>query len=240
MLLSGFLILGRFTELIFEPRTTFAKLRVLLAEDSRALPVLAIFGSSYFALMIIRSAQDLVFDRYCLPLIACVAVPFLRSFKPRACGLATLAIAWSLLAVYSAYGLASTQDVLALAAARRAAVDRLESSGADSTEIAGGFEYNFYTQLEQAGHINRYGIRNPANAYNPNQGYTPALKCRYRLEWQPYVDTMPSRFGTINYFSWLPPFHRRIFIDQFKHPWWLAPHPSNKTPLPRSYEVLYD
>ena len=121
-----------------------------------------------------------------------------------------------------------------------AAVDRLESSGIPSTEIAAGFEYDFYTQLEQAGHVNRYGIRNPPNSFNPAKGYTPALKCRYRIEWNPAADTMPSPFGTIDYISWLPPFHRRIYIDQFRHPWWLQPHPSNKSPLPLSYEVFYD
>lgn len=240
VLLSSYLLLGRIIEFLCEPRTSFARLRHFFAQDSRALPVLAIFGSVYFILMIIRSAQDLVFDRYCLPLIPCVAIPFLRTFKPRAAGFASATAAWSLLAIYIVYGLAATQDNLALAAARRAAVDRLESTGVPSTEIAAGFEYDFYTQLERTGRVNRYGIRNPPNSFDPSKGYTPALKCRYRIEWAPDADTMQSRFGTVDYISWLPPFHRRIFIDQFRHPWWLLPHPSNKSPLPLSYEVFYD
>jgi hypothetical protein len=233
VLLSSFLIADRIVEFLFEPRASLTRLREFFTQDSRTVPVLAIFGSVYLLLMIIRSAQDLVFDRYCLPIVPCLVIPLLRHFKPRV-------LAWSVLAIYIAYGLASTQDNLALAAARRAAVDRLESAGVPSTEIAAGFEYDFYTQLEQAGHVNRYGILNPPNAFNETQGNTPAVKPRYRVEYGPDADTLPSPFGSIDYTSWLPPFHRRIFIDQFKHPWWLDPHRSNKSPLPFSYEAFYD
>ncbi|MGD0461775.1 MAG: phospholipid carrier-dependent glycosyltransferase [Tepidisphaeraceae bacterium] len=234
VLASCYFLLARIIEFAFEPGACLARMRGFFAQPSPALPILAIFGSVYFALMFLRSGQeDIVFDRYCLPLIPCLAIPLLRLYKPRA-------IAWSLLAIYIAYGLASTQDNLALAAARRAAVNRLEAAGVPSTEIAAGFEYDFYTQLEQAGHVNRYGIRNPPNAFNEFQGYTPALKCRYRVEYAPDADTLPSPFGSIDYASWLPPFHRRVFIDQFKHPWWLDPNRKSKTPDPMSYESFYD
>jgi hypothetical protein len=233
ILLGSYLLVSRIVEFILEPRPSLAKLREFLCQGTHCLPILAIFGMVYFLLMIIRSAQDLVFDRYCLPLIPCLAIPLIRNFRPRTA-------AWALLIVYAIYALASTQDNLALAAARRAAIDRLEAAGVPSTEIAAGFEYDFYTQLEQAGHINRYGIRNPPNSFDPSVGNTPALICRYRLEWAPYADTSESRFGTIDFISWLPPFHRRIFIDEFRHPWWLKPDHPGRTPLPFSYEAFYD
>jgi hypothetical protein len=234
VLMTSYFLLARAIEFALEPRTSPAKLRdFFFARPSPVLPIFAIFGSVYFIVMILRSGQDLVFDRYCLPLIPCVAIPLLCSYKPRA-------IAWSLLVIFSAYGVASTQDNLALAGARRAAVDRLEARGVPSTEIAAGFEYDFYTQLEHAGHVNRYGIKNPRNSFNEFQGYTPALSCRYRIEYVPDADTMPSSFGSIEYTSWLPPFHRRIFIDEFKHPWWLDSHRSGKLPDPLNYESFYD
>jgi Dolichyl-phosphate-mannose-protein mannosyltransferase len=233
VLASCYLLLARIIEFALEPRPSLARVRSFFTQSPPVFSILAIFGSVYFALMILRSGQDLVFDRYCLPLIPCVAIPLLRFFKPRA-------IAWSLLAIYIAYGLASTQDNLALAAARREAVNRLEAAGVPSTEIAAGFEYDFYTQLEQAGHVNRYGIRNPPNSFNEFEGYTPALKARYRVEYGPDADTSPSRFGSIDYTSWLPPFRRRIFIDRFTNPWWLEPHRKSKSPDPLSYESFYD
>ncbi len=233
VLASCYLLLARFIEFACEPRISMTRLRNFYAEGPPVFPMLAIFGLVYFALMILRSGQDLVFDRYCLPLIVCLAIPLLRFYKPRA-------IAWSLLAIYIAYGLASTQDNLALARDRRAAVDRLEAAGVPSTEIAAGFEYDFYTQLEQAGHINRYGIRNPPHAFNEFQGYAPTLKPRYRVEFGPDADTAVSRFGTVDYISWLPPFRRRVYIDQFRHPWWLDMKPTEKRITPLEYESYYD
>ncbi len=136
VLASCYLMLARIVEFMFEPRHSFTRARGFFTQPAAALPILAIFGSAYFLLMILRSGQDLVFDRYCLPLVPCVAIPLLRYFRPRA-------IAWSLLVGYVAYGLASTQDNLALAGARRATIDRLEAAGVPSTEIAAGFEYDF-------------------------------------------------------------------------------------------------
>jgi hypothetical protein len=233
VLASCYLLVARIVEFGCEPRGWFARARGFFSQPSATVPILAIFGVAYFLLMIVRSGQDLVFDRYCLPLVPCVAIPLLRHFKPRA-------IAWCLLGIYCAYGVATTQDNLALAGARRAAVDRLEAAGVPSTEIAVGFEYDFYTQLEQAGHVNRYGIQNPANSFNEFEGYVPALKCRYRVEYGVDGDTSPSGFGSIDYTSWLPPFRRRIYIDQFRHPWWLDPNRTNTSPKPREYEVYYD
>ncbi|MGA2439430.1 MAG: hypothetical protein ABSH08_00600 [Tepidisphaeraceae bacterium] len=230
VLTTCYLLVTRCVECALQPRATLSNLRRFCSTpDSR--PILAIFAIVYFPLMAVRSAQDLMYDRYCLPLIPCLAIPLLRGRR--------LAIGWPLLALYIAYALASTHDNLALAAARRAAIDRLESHGVPRIQIAAGFEYDFYTQLQEMGHVNRYGITNPPHAFNELQGYTPALKCLYRLEWCRAADTMPSPFGTVDYIAWLPPFHRIIYIDQFKNPWWLSPiRPRNITD-PRSYETEY-
>jgi Dolichyl-phosphate-mannose-protein mannosyltransferase len=233
ILMCCYFLLARGVEAVLEPRLSLASLREFFTRKPPIFSILAIFGSVYFFLMIVRSAQDVVFDRYLLPLIPCVAIGLLCACRPRA-------VAWTLLAIYIVYGLATTQDNLALAAARRAAVNRLEAAGVPSTQIAAGFEYDFYTQLQQEGHINRYGILNPPHAFDPSRGYVPALKCRYRIEWAPHVDTKHTQFGVIDYISWLPPFHRRIFIDEFRHPWWLNPHRNSKTPPPPSYEDFYD
>jgi 4-amino-4-deoxy-L-arabinose transferase-like glycosyltransferase len=233
VLASCYLMLARGVEFLFEANRLPARARGFFTQPTAVMPILAIFGSAYFLLMILRSGQDLVFDRYCLPLVPCVAIPLLRHFKPRAIG-------WTLLVICCAYGLTSTQDNLALAGARRAAVDRLEAAGVPSTEIAAGFEYDFYTQLEQAGHVNRYGIRNPLNSFNEYEGYAPALKPRYRIEYGRDADTASSRFGSVDYTSWLPPFRRRVYIDEFKHPWWLDVKPTDKKITPLEYESYYD
>ncbi len=77
--------------------------------------------------------------------------------------------------------------------------------------------------------------------FNEYEGYAPGgRKPRYRLEYGPDADTAPSRFGSIDYTSWLPPFRRRVYIDQFKHPWWLDVKPTDKGITPLEYESYYD
>ena len=122
----------------------------------------------------------------------------------------------------------------------RAAVDRLETHGVPRTRIAAGFEYDFYTQLEESGRVNRYGMTNPTRPFNDFEGYTPAIKSKYRLEYPRAVDTEPSPYGAIDYISWLPPFHRRVFIDQFKFPWWLNPNKPAGSIVPLNFETDYE
>jgi hypothetical protein len=231
VLATCYLLVARCVEFALAPRVSLSKLRHFFSTPETR-PVLAIFAIAYFALMIVRSAEDQVFDRYCLPLIPCLAIPLQRGRR--------LAIGWPLLAIYVAYAVASTHDNLALAAARHAAVERLESHGVPRTRIAAGFEYDFYTQLEEMGHVNRYGITNPPHAFNELQGYTPALKCLYRLEYPRSAETLPSPFGAVDYIAWLPPFHRTVYIDQFKNAWWLNPVRPNNVPDPPNYERDYE
>ena len=231
VLATCYLLVARCVEYALAPRSSLSKLgQFFSTPESR--PILAIFALAYFALMIVRSAEDQVFDRYCLPLIPCLAIPLQRGRR--------LALGWPLLAIFIAYALASTHDNLALGAARRAAIERLESHRIPRTQIAAGFEYDFYTQLEEMGHINRYGIVNPPHAFNDSQGYTPALKCLYRLEYPRAPEMIPSPLGAVDFIAWIPPFRRTVFIDQFKDPWWLNPVRPNNLPDPPNYERDYE
>jgi hypothetical protein len=223
-----FLVLARAIVLAINFRATLRRMAAAM-DNGRAPALVTIFALAYFALMVIRSCQDLMFDRYCLPLIPCLAILALRR---RAVG----AGGWLLLGIYAAYALASTQDVLALAEARRAAIDRLRSSGVPATQIAGGFEYDFFTQLDTSGVINRFDVRHPTMPYASLGGYTPAIKPRYRLEYPRMAGMKPSRFGEVEYRSWIWPFRRVLLIDEFVDPWWLDPVRSANRGVPFSFE----
>jgi hypothetical protein len=125
-------------------------------------------------------------------------------------------LACGALAIFACYALASTQDVLAMARARAAAVSRLEAAGVPATAITAGFEYDYWTQLTTAGWINRPEIANPSHRFDPNLGPCPAIRPVYRLETQPDGDTEPTGFGAVDYTSWLPPFRRQVRIDRFR------------------------
>ncbi len=196
---------------------------------------LVLFAAGYLALLAYRAPRGFIYDRYALPLIPCAAIPLL--LKSQRSSLPPTIIAWTMLALWSIYSIAATQDVHALQQARRTAMDRLLSAGNPDTSIADGSEFDNWTQLLHQGYVNIPGINSPPGTYDPALGICPALRPLYRVEFRPAPDTTPSEFGTIDYISWLPPFHRRIFIDRFRDPYWLDP--DNKTPPPKDFEDFH-
>jgi hypothetical protein len=238
VLMCCYLLIARSVESALQPRAFMTRLiQFFSSTDPR--PMLTIFGIAYFALMVARNSLNFVFDRYCLPMVPCLAIPILAVAPLRAVAKPVVILTWTLFGVYALYACASTQDNLALAAARRTAINRLEAAGVPRTEIAGGLDYDFYTQLQERGHIPRAGIKNPPNAFVPSEGYLPVMNCRYRLEYPTYSNTEPSRFGEVDYISWLPPFRRKVLIDQFTSPWWLDPHRAGTVGAPKDFEIVY-
>lgn len=211
-------------------------------DGGAALPVLVLFAVGYLVLLLPRAPFGLEFDRYILPLMPIAVIFFLSRYQsmPRT----RTARRWIgpaaclLLALYALFGIALTQDVLALGRARANAVILLADQGVRPTAIAAGIERDAWTQASIEGYVNRFEIRNPPGAFHAELGPFPVLKCEYRLEFQRQPDTIPSKFGSIDYISWLPPFHRRIYIDQFRNPWWLHRRPG-MPPDPKQYETFY-
>ncbi len=193
--------------------------------------MIAIFTAAYLFALIPRISESLIFDRYLIELFPLLAIALLRRFPSP--GAAPIL----LLCIYAAFALASTQDVLALGRARFAAAQRLQAAGVPRTAFVDGFEFNFWTQLQAQGYINRAAVANTTHPYNQFIGMKPAILPRYRIEHNPRSgETQPSPFGSIHYISWLPPFHRRIDIDEFRNPWWLDPNRKTTEPIPRYWE----
>src|SRR5208283_5108212 len=183
------------------------------------LVAMSLLSVSYFILMVIRSAEFDIFDRYLLPIMPWAATVLLLWFKkdnPDAEPMSRRAmpVAWALLAVLAFYAIASTQDLWALAGARVVATRKLESAGVPRTAIDAGFEYNAWTELQISGRLNSRWVLNPPGAYRPGLGQTPSVVPAYRLEYAPTAETKPSEFGSVPYFSVLPPFHKQVSIDR--------------------------
>jgi hypothetical protein len=206
-----------------------------------AAPALLLFATAYVVLLIPRADWHWLNDRYALPLIPIGAIFLLLETPTRPltrCAL-SMAASWILLGVFAVYALATTQDLLALARARGDAVQRLSDAGVLPTEIAAGFEYDCWVQLLSTGFINDYRL--PVALFKPDVGMTPSLRPLYRVEFEPQRDTIRSSFGVVDYFSAIPPFHRRLFIDQFANPWWTDPARLRTAghPPPLSFESYY-
>jgi hypothetical protein len=183
------------------------------------MAAMSVVSVAYFALLVVRSADFDIFDRYLLPMVPWVATVLLLWFEkdnPRGERMLRRAMpfAWALLAILAFYGVASTQDLWALAEARVEATRKLETAGIARTSIDGGMEYNAWTELMTTGRINSHWVVNPPGSYNPNESETPSVVPAYRLEYDLTPETAPTEFCSVPYFSILPPFHKQVRIDR--------------------------
>jgi len=214
---------------------------MLFPRQSQAvIPAMLLFSAAYFALLMPRCATDMVYDRYLLPIMPCVLFPILSGYQRRGENRIPLAVKL-LFGVYTLYAIAITQDITAMGRARCTAVNRLlndHQANIQPTQIDGGFEYNYLTQLETIGYINDGRIRLPRNAFKDGLGPTYAIQPLYRLELTPAADTTPTPFGYVSYFSYLYPLHRRIYIDAYTDPWWLNPRKAATRPADRYHHFI--
>ncbi len=187
-----------------------------------ALAAMSLVGTVYLVLLALRSAHTDIFDRYLLPILPLAATVFLLSVnseKPGAlAGRRAMPVALALLVALGSYAILSTQDLWALARARVTATRRLEAAGVPRTAIDAGVEYNAWTELQISGRVNSRWVTNPPDAYRPGLSQTPSVVPKYRLEYAPTAGTIPSEFGSVAYFSLLPPFHKQVSIDRVLRP----------------------
>jgi hypothetical protein len=101
----------------------------------------------------------------------------------------------------------------------------------------GGFEFDNQTILETTGYVNDPRLKNPHGSFNPDLGATYVVRPLYRLEFAPVADTKETRFGSVEYFSLLYPFHRRVYVDEYADPWWLNPRKAATRPIKKNYYV---
>ena len=149
-------------------------------------------------------------------------------------------IAWVALLLASYYGVSLTHDYFALLASQKFQATILEQRGVSRTEIMGGFEYDFWTQITVAGHINDPRIINPPGTYYPAAHppfatkyplwqYTPVISPRYVITMQRVSilgnDALPPR----PFVCWLPPFRREVFVQAVITP---LQSPTGRTSMP--------
>jgi hypothetical protein len=188
-----------------------------------ALVATSLVSIVYSLLAVLRGVEVSIFDRYFLPLLPWAAVLMILECGKDERGRSVLArsmpYAWALLAVAGGYAILSTQDLWSLARARVTAVRRLEAAGVPRTAIDAGFEYNAWTQLLITGYINERRMKNPPGAYRPQFGQTPEVVPIYTLEYLPTPpDSEATQYGSVPYFSFLPPFHKQVSIDRVPIP----------------------
>ncbi|MBV9441433.1 MAG: hypothetical protein JO217_01940, partial [Acidobacteriaceae bacterium] len=122
-------------------------------------------------------AAALIFDRYLLAAQAVAIILLLGYYQdfvtPQINPLGSRSVigriplvSWLVLFLFTCYSVAGIHDWFALDRARLDAAQEVRRSGVPRVAIAGGFEYDAWTQLEVGGYINNEGIKNPPDAYH--------------------------------------------------------------------------
>ena len=207
------------------------RLRKGLGEQLRAsvaAPALllgGVFGATMVPGLMVHSFHEPPFDRYLIPLLPLLAIPLLwiqqTQFHARP-GLWH----WVLLATFAGYGVAGTHDCFAASRALVSAARNLEARGIPRTQIRANWEYDGWTQLEAAGHVNFPQIDHPAGTYRKltcdaprgvNPWFfatTPEIRARYFVVPARSPDLEEGAVPPVEYRTWLPAGRREVLTQR--------------------------
>ena len=182
------------------------------------------FAAAYIILLIPRGLYVFIYDRYLLGLLPLAILGILRLMRQSELRLPD--ISYAALALFGTYSVLATHDLFALNRARIAAVQEVRASGIPADMVQAGFEFDGWTELDLAGHINDKRIETPPGAYVNDtrylqrplpcrlgfDEYTPALNRAYLVVLADAACGVQSAFDSVEYRAWLPPYRRSVYI----------------------------
>jgi hypothetical protein len=120
---------------------------------------------AYFSLLLPRATGNLR-DRYLLEPSLVAALFLIRIYQDY---LRRQLPNWTiaLVALTALFSIAGTHDLFSLYRARVVIADELTQAGISANTVDGAFEYNDWTELQTAGHINDVRLKNPPNSFVP-------------------------------------------------------------------------
>jgi hypothetical protein len=186
-----------------------------------SLLVLAVpFSAIYLLSMTSRAGINMVFDRYLLPLLFLSLLFIVRFYQERVSrqlpGYTVV-----MLAIAASFSVAETHDAFAMLRARLAAAQELQARGVPNTEIDGGWQFNFWTQLTTFGFLKpqEEGVAlplaptDPALACEPIfAASTPGLHPEYALSYDPNGCGGQIGVPAVRYREWLGPREVSIYV----------------------------
>jgi hypothetical protein len=179
-------------------------------------------------LLVPRGSSQLLYDRYWIPMLPVLFVVLLRAYQ-RQIATRLPAICVFSLAAFCIFAIGRTHDFFAEDRAIVAAAQQVLDTGVPATAIQGGFDYDGWTQVNApGGHIADESFRPvfvdiPIECTSLFAYFTPSIQPRFFLTQTPLPCFEPAGFADVHYATWLPPFHRTIYVGQLRSPY-------NKTP----------
>ncbi|HLI75781.1 MAG TPA: hypothetical protein VKV02_02455, partial [Acidobacteriaceae bacterium] len=192
--------------------------------------VLGPFCLAYFTLLLPRALFVPIFDRYLLLPLPLLILLLLRWFgSGRQAQIPGYSFA--VLAFVAFYSIATTHDYFATHRASLAAADELRRAGVPRSAIDNGWEYNRYTQLLTDGYVRVEGVRMPDGTslpypqpipvgpcYPESIEQIPALHPQYAIAYPSSACARVPEFQPVGYRTYLPPFHRTLYIVRTAKP----------------------
>jgi len=196
--------------------------------------ILGPFSAAYIAVLaLIELRYGGLFDRYLLPLLPILLLLLTRYYQQRV--KANLSL-WCvpLIVIFGAFGVAATHDEFALYRGYVTAIDKIQSVGEPANAIFGPWEFEAWTEVENAGYLNSSWIRVPKGAYVPQPKrsllvncdtltpretwslrfleLTPAIKPVYAIFSHPGECGGQVAFPPVTYRTWIGPHVNSIYI----------------------------
>jgi hypothetical protein len=180
------------------------------------------FAAAYFALLLPRATESVAFDRYVMPLVIVFIIVLLRYAQQRLTH-PTYWLSAITLSLFTLYAVAGTHDRFALERARIQAAQEVTDSGVPRTSLEGGFEYDGWTQITTEGYVDDPRLlhgyhafqRGPAlPCHDAFYSLVPAVQPKYQLAFKPQGCFSVSQFPPVSFHTWMPPFHRQIYIQK--------------------------
>jgi Dolichyl-phosphate-mannose-protein mannosyltransferase len=185
------------------------------------------FVAVYLTMLVPRSLWNGVLDRYLLGVLPFVILAFLKLYEKRFSSRLPVA-SYIVLAAMTGFTIAATHDWFSLDRARLEAAETLERAGVPRTAMQVGLEFDGWTQLDHSPTIVDAWIRVPAGVYKvkplPNLrgdcilwdwNQAPVVDPKYFVVISPMSCFARSSFAPVGYTTWLPPFHREVYIEQY-------------------------
>jgi hypothetical protein len=187
------------------------------------------FSVASVLLLMPRGAVYYIADKYLISLVPLATIVLLRCYQAGGARLPRISLAVG--AMYAMYALGATFTRYADERALDRATAEVMRAGVSRTAISAGVPSDGWAQLELGRALNNPLLRVPPGGYNahvPDWGlpawchtyapfwYEPVIRPTYFVVFSPSACLVPSRFAEIDYRAALPPFTRKVYVEQLE------------------------
>jgi hypothetical protein len=178
------------------------------------------FSLAYIGFLAPRAIWGGFDDRYLVPLLFILLLVLVRYYQERV--IAKLPAACVVLvAVFGAFSIAAIHDMFAMYRGYVSAIAQLRSIGTPATAILAPWEFEAWTEAENVGYVNEFGIRVPKGAWvmpparslpdncettgSDYLDWVPAIKPLYAIVLDPTECGGQLALPPVTYTSWIAP-----------------------------------